>query len=86
MKTKTNNNLLTKTIENINHMEYFDQTVRFIARVIEYSRNNITGKGASFSQSYFLHKGLKEFGQEGRDVLTKEMDQLDGKTFWAYIY
>ena len=55
--------------------------MKLITRVIEDPRNNTTEKGASFSQSYFLHKGLKEFGQEGRDVLTKDMDQLYGKTF-----
>ena len=38
-------------------MEYSEQTVKFIARVIEDLRNNTMEKGASFEQSYFLHKG-----------------------------
>ena len=34
MKTEMNYNLLTQIIEMRNHMEYYDQTVKFISRVI----------------------------------------------------
>ena len=34
MKTEMNYNLLTQRIERRNHMEYYDQTVKFISRVI----------------------------------------------------
>ena len=71
MKTYMNNNLLTHTIENSKHMVYYDQTVKLIEIFIEDLRKNTMDKGARFSNIYFLHKGLKEFGREGRDALTK---------------
>ena len=64
-------------------MDYSDQTVKVIAVVIEDLRENTLEKGAKFAQRYFLHKLFKGFGQEGRDVLTKDMDQLYRRTcFW----
>ena len=45
--------------------------MKLIAKVIEDLRKNTTEKGARFSQIHFLQKGLKCFGQEGRDALTK---------------
>ena len=47
--------------------------MRFISRVIEDLRNN---KRKNISLWYFLHKGLNTFGLEGRDALTKEMNQI----------
>ena len=56
MKNEMNHNLLTQTIDKINHMDYYDQMVKFIATVIGNLRKNTTEKGAGFSQRYFLHK------------------------------
>ena len=42
-------------------MEYSKKTVKSTARVTEDLRNNTTEKGASFTQRYFLHKGLKNW-------------------------
>ena len=36
-------------------MEYSEQTMKLIARIIEDLRNNIMEKGASFVQRYFMH-------------------------------
>ena len=58
-----------------------EQTVKLIARFIGDLRNNTIEKGASFAQRYFLHKGFKKFGREGRDALTKDVDQLYRQTF-----
>jgi hypothetical protein len=33
-------------------------------------------EGAAFAQQYLLNKGVKIFGQKGRDASKKEMDQL----------
>ena len=44
METEMNYNLLTQTIENSNQMGYYEQTVKFIARVIQDLRKNITEK------------------------------------------
>ena len=43
-------------------MEYYQQTVKLIARFIEQLINNKTEKGAIFAQRYFLHKGFEKFG------------------------
>ena len=40
-------------------MEYSDQTVKLIYRVIEDIRNNTMLKVASFAQRYFQHKVVK---------------------------
>ena len=85
MKTYMNNNLLTNTVEKIKLVEYYEQTVKFIARFIEDVRNNIIEKCASFAQSYLLHKVLKRFGRERHDALKKEMDQLYRQTCFYQI-
>ena len=64
-KTDKDHNLLTKRIEKSKHMEYYDQKVDFIDRVVEDFRNNTLVKGARFSQRYFLHKGLKSLYKKG---------------------
>ena len=52
-------------------MEYSDEKVKMISRVIEDLRNNTRKKGTIFAHRYFLHEQFKEFGREGRDSLTK---------------
>ena len=42
------------------------------------------GTGERFSQRYFMHKGLKTFGQEGSDNIIKDMYQLDRWTSFEY--
>ena len=44
MKTEMNHNLLTRKIQNIKCMKYSDQSLKFIARVIEDLRNNTMEK------------------------------------------
>ena len=39
-------------------------------------------RGARFSHMYFLHKGLKNFGREGRDALTNYTDQIYRQTYF----
>ena len=41
---------------------------------------------AIFLQRYFMHKGFKKFGQEGRDVLTKEMEQFNRRNCFGPVY
>jgi hypothetical protein len=47
-----------------------------MARLIYDLNTRVVREGASFAQHYLLNKGLKIFGQKGRDVSKKEMDQL----------
>ena len=42
-------------------------------------------RGARFSQRNFLYKGLKKFGREGRDALTKDMDHIYRQTYFRHI-
>ena len=65
MKTEINHNLLTQKIESSKSIEYSNQIVKFICRVIEYLRNNKQEKGARFAQRYFLHKILKLLDGKG---------------------
>ena len=61
IETEINHHLLTQTIENSNHMEYFEQTVKLVARVLEDLRNITMEKVASFAQGYFMFKGGNVF-------------------------
>ena len=83
MKIDMNHILITQ--KNSKQMEYSDQTVKLIVRVIGGLINN-TKKGARLAQRYFLHKRLKKFGREGCDALTKEMDQIYRQTCFDPIY
>ena len=47
-----------------------------MARLIYDLNTRVVREGASFAQQYLLNKGLKIFGQKGRDASKKEMDQL----------
>ena len=86
MKTEMNHNLLTQTIEKRKCMEYSEQTVKLIAIVIEHLRNNKMEKLSSFAETYFLHEIFFLFGQEGRDAITNEMDQIYRQTCFVTIY
>ena len=66
-------------------MEYSEQTVKFISRVIEDLVENTMEKGASFAQMYFLHQGFKMFGLEGHDAITKDVEQLYGQKCFDLI-
>ena len=56
-------------------MWYLQKTIKSIDRFIEELRNNTIEKGVIFAKRYFLHKGLKQFRQEGNDARTKEINQ-----------
>jgi len=56
--------------------EYTPMEAMLMARLINNLNTKIVKKGASFAQQYLLNKGMKVFGQRGRDASTKEMDQL----------
>ena len=47
-----------------------------ITRCMDNISNRVTTCGASFSQQFLLHKGLKVFREHGHDAATNEMDQL----------
>jgi hypothetical protein len=47
-----------------------------MARLIYDLNTRVVREGAPFAQQYLLNKGLKIFGQKGRDASMKVMDQL----------
>ncbi len=60
-------------------MEYESGFAMLVARYMEEISERIDSKdqGVSFGQQFFLNKGLKQFGNKGRDAVWKELDQLD---------
>ncbi len=56
--------------------EYSPSDAMLMARLIYDLNTRVVREGASFAQQYLLNKGLKIFGQKGRDASKKEMDQL----------
>jgi hypothetical protein len=61
-------------------------TMSMLARLINDLNVKIIEKGASFAQQYLLNKGIKAFGQRGRDASKKEMDQLHRQSCFTPIY
>ena len=56
-----------------------------IARVIDDINSKVLIQGTSFVQQYILQKGLKVFGDQGREASTKEMDQLHRQSCFTPI-
>jgi hypothetical protein len=56
--------------------EYSPSDAMLMARLIYGLNTRVVREGAFFAQQYLLNKGLKIFGQKGRDAPKKEMDQL----------
>jgi hypothetical protein len=56
--------------------EYSPSDAMLMARLKYDMNTRVVREGASFSQQYLLNKGVKIFGQKGRDTSKKEMDQL----------
>jgi hypothetical protein len=70
-------NLVTQTQPNESQSkEYSPSDAMLMARLIYDLNTRMVREGASFAQQYLLNKGLKIFGQKGRDASNKEMDQL----------
>jgi hypothetical protein len=56
--------------------EYSPSDAMLMARLIYDLTTRVVREGATFAQQCLLNKGLKIFGQKGRDASKKEMDQL----------
>jgi hypothetical protein len=56
--------------------EYSPSDAMLMVRLIYNLNTRVVREGASFAQQYLLNKGLKIFGQKGRDASKEEMDQL----------
>jgi hypothetical protein len=69
-----------------NESKEFDVSdAMLMARLINDLNIKIIKKGASFAQQYLLNKGIKVFGQRGRDASMKEMDQLHHQSCFTQI-
>ena len=66
-------------------IEYGTSHAMVIARLIQDITTKVIAHGASFAQQYILQKGLKVFGDKGREASKKEIDQLHRRTCFAPI-
>ena len=57
-------------------VEYAPDLAMMIARTMNDLRGKVTVHGASYSQQYMLHKGLKKFGKKGSEASKSKLDQL----------
>jgi hypothetical protein len=55
------------------------------ARLMVDIQQKVTKYGATFAQQYMLQKGLKVFGDRGREGSTKELDQLHRRSCFTPI-
>ncbi|WP_288992819.1 polyprotein of Ty1/Copia retrotransposon [uncultured Marinobacter sp.] len=79
-------NLVTQTQPNEGQSkEYSPTDAMLMARLMYDLNTRIVREGASFAQQYLLNKGLKIFGQKGRDASKKEMDQLHRRSCFTPI-
>ena len=65
--------------------EYSPSDAMLMARLINDLNSKATREGASFAQQYLLNKGLKVFGQKGREASKKEVDQLHRRSCFTPI-
>jgi len=63
-----------------NTLEYEGDESYVIARMISEINLCATVYGKNFAQQYMLKKGLKKFGNKGRDACAKELEQLHTRT------
>ena len=58
------------------NLEYLPSEAMLIARLMTDIQDKMTKHGASFAQQYIMQKGLKIFGERGRNGVNNEMAQL----------
>ena len=58
------------------NMEYDTCHAMMVARLIDDIQKNMNMQGASFVQQYILQKGVKVFGDPGKQAAIREIDQL----------
>ena len=63
---------------------YIREEAQIIVRVICFHNMKEDTK-YSFAQSYSLNKGLKKFGQKGKDGAYKEMNQLYNRIVFELV-
>ena len=80
---ETNHNLVFQQFNNNKKEFYARDHAQLIARVIQQIRDRIQAPdGVSFIQQYYITKGLKLFGEEGRKAAMKELTQLVQRNCW----
>ena len=81
-------NIISNEIDKEKIDEYNQKSANMIARMIAELNANVSRKGVQFvrqfgknyenqfSQQYIVEKGLKKFGEYGKQAVEKELDQL----------
>jgi hypothetical protein len=62
--------------DDANHIEYDINTAVFAAKTIDRINHAVSVKGAGFAQQYIYQKGIKKFGNKGKQAAHDELDQL----------
>jgi hypothetical protein len=57
-------------------IEYDDNIAVVAAKTVESIEHAVSQRGAAFAQQYILQKGLKKFGEGGKQAASEELDQL----------
>ena len=66
---------------------YAHDHARLIARVMQQIKDRVSQPdGMIFIQQYYITKGLKVFGQQGKDAAMKELGQLVNRNCWKGIH
>ena len=56
-----------------------------IAMVMSQIQAKVAAKGVSLGQQYIFRKGLKVFGEKGKEAANKELDQLHKQTCFQSV-
>ena len=65
---------------------YYERSrAQLLARIIQQTKDRVTMDGVSFIQQYYITKGLKKFGDDGRKAAIKELKQLVERNCWTPV-
>ena len=81
-------NLCFQQIADSREAHYGVDNAMMLARVMMQIRDkfNTSNKGTMFLQQYYLNKGLKVFGEQGKTGVNKELDQMIKRSCFCPIY
>ena len=81
-KFESKYNLCFQQIGKQNKVEYGTDKAVLIARFMEQINDKIRNAGKSFIQQYYITKGLKLFGERGKEAAQEELEQLVERVCW----
>ena len=64
---------------------YARDNALMLARIIQHTKNRVMHDGVAFIQQYYITKGLKKFGADGRKAAMKELQQMLERNCWTPV-